>query len=235
MCTEEEYPWNMRDSSSYKPIGSMNGFKLARTNFGTDLLSNIKRLICLGIPLAYVFRVTKDFNTTVFKGDWRTHQLPEIVAPVQSLHYMTVVGYDDDAQAFLLENSYGPSFGDGGFIGIKYSVFLKYMEELCHIDDFPIYPQHHVGYNPSSPFVTSSISSDWFERAKPYLLKELKNAFVLKDGKIEVENLFEKAIEMGLSSTMVEHLAQWPNGTILKYSKDNPALKVFQRFYFDQR
>ncbi len=41
-------------------------------------------------------------------------------------HAMTVVAYDDRRQAFLLMNSWGPQWGLGGFIWVKYDVFAAY-------------------------------------------------------------------------------------------------------------
>ncbi|WP_170110684.1 C1 family peptidase [Flavilitoribacter nigricans] len=41
-------------------------------------------------------------------------------------HAMTVVGYDDEVQAFLLFNSWGTSWGDKGYIRVKYEHFAEY-------------------------------------------------------------------------------------------------------------
>lgn len=41
-------------------------------------------------------------------------------------HAMTVVGYDDELGAFLIFNSWGPNWGDKGFIRIKYEDFAEY-------------------------------------------------------------------------------------------------------------
>lgn len=41
-------------------------------------------------------------------------------------HAMTVVGYDDEVQAFLLFNSWGTNWGDKGYIRVKYENFAEY-------------------------------------------------------------------------------------------------------------
>lgn len=41
-------------------------------------------------------------------------------------HAMTVVGYDDRRQAFLLMNSWGEQWGLGGFMWVKYAVFAAH-------------------------------------------------------------------------------------------------------------
>jgi hypothetical protein len=41
-------------------------------------------------------------------------------------HAMTVVGYDDQVGAFLIFNSWGPNWGDKGFIRIKYEDFAEH-------------------------------------------------------------------------------------------------------------
>jgi hypothetical protein len=39
------------------------------------------------------------------------------------MHAVACIGYDDDSQRFLCENSWGPKWGDGGFFGIPYEYF----------------------------------------------------------------------------------------------------------------
>jgi hypothetical protein len=41
-------------------------------------------------------------------------------------HAMVVVGYDDGREAFEIMNSWGPSWGNGGFIWIKYSDYANF-------------------------------------------------------------------------------------------------------------
>lgn len=41
-------------------------------------------------------------------------------------HAMTVVGYDDQVQAFLVFNSWGTNWGDKGYIRVKYENFAEY-------------------------------------------------------------------------------------------------------------
>jgi hypothetical protein len=41
-------------------------------------------------------------------------------------HAMTVVGYDDEIQAFLIFNSWGTNWGDKGYIRVKYENFAEY-------------------------------------------------------------------------------------------------------------
>lgn len=41
-------------------------------------------------------------------------------------HAMTVVGYDDEVQAFLIFNSWGTNWGDDGYIRVKYENFAEY-------------------------------------------------------------------------------------------------------------
>ena len=35
---------------------------------------------------------------------------------------MLIVGYDDEAQKFLVQNSWGTSWGDGGYCGLPYNM-----------------------------------------------------------------------------------------------------------------
>jgi C1A family cysteine protease len=36
-------------------------------------------------------------------------------------HCITVVGYDDNQQCWILKNSWGPGWGDGGFVRVRYN------------------------------------------------------------------------------------------------------------------
>lgn len=53
-------------------------------------------------------------------------------------HAIAVVGYDDTRQAFRFLNSWGTSWGDGGYAWVSYAVFPKLVEEAYTAVDFSI-------------------------------------------------------------------------------------------------
>jgi C1A family cysteine protease len=60
-------------------------------------------------------RWSVDFPDGVFKG------LPTNQCKVESInHEVVIVGWDDDAQAWIIKNSWGPHWGDGGYIKLAY-------------------------------------------------------------------------------------------------------------------
>jgi len=66
-------------------------------------------------------------------GPWQEHiytvPAPGGANPIVGGHAMVVIGYDDDYQRFLIENSWGSAWGDGGFGGMPYvSLGMSFME-----------------------------------------------------------------------------------------------------------
>lgn len=61
-------------------------------------------------------------------------------------HAMVVVGYDDGKEAFEILNSWGPSWGNGGFIWVKYTDFARF---CCYGFQFIPYddPDQNRPYN----------------------------------------------------------------------------------------
>lgn len=58
-------------------------------------------------------------------GSWREHVYvrPGVNNPIVGGHAMVVIGYDDSCKRFLIENSWGSTWGDGGFGGMPYDSF----------------------------------------------------------------------------------------------------------------
>lgn len=89
---------------------------------------NDKRLVAIGAQLTESFQS----GTTVQYGSWS----PSSNEPVSGGHAMVIVGYDDykNGGSFEVMNSWGPNFGDKGFVWIKYADAKKYIEEAYVLD-----------------------------------------------------------------------------------------------------
>lgn len=89
---------------------------------------NDKRLVAIGAQLTESFQS----GTTVQYGSWS----PTGNEPVSGGHAMVIVGYDDykNGGSFEVMNSWGPNFGDKGFVWIKYTDAKKYIEEAYVLD-----------------------------------------------------------------------------------------------------
>jgi hypothetical protein len=89
-----------------------------------DKITVIKACLNEGFPVGIAFEVTESIRT--MSGPWREQdyvcmsRLPGGL-PIGG-HFMTIIGYDDAAQKFLIQNSWGKDWGDGGFGGFPYSI-----------------------------------------------------------------------------------------------------------------
>lgn len=68
------------------------------------------------------------------QGPWQQHVYPRAAPndptnPSVGGHAMVCIGYDDSCQRFLIENSWGPQWGDGGFGGMPYDTFTHNLME----------------------------------------------------------------------------------------------------------
>jgi hypothetical protein len=92
-----------------------------------------------GLGVVFATPINKDFMTLT--GPWQTQKLGERNAwnSFQGYHAMIAIGYDDSAPCingasayyggFLVENSWGKDWGDGGFCGWSYGkAYTEWME-----------------------------------------------------------------------------------------------------------
>lgn len=107
-----------------------------RVNF----INEIKGIINYNIPVIVGAKTTNSLspysynnsNGVSSNGLWSPNEYEEIVGG----HAMCVVGYDDYkfGGSFRLANSWGPNFGDNGYLWIKYSDFNKYVKEAYFME-----------------------------------------------------------------------------------------------------
>ena len=74
-----------------------------------------------GKPLVFKMMLNTSFDeawNTIH--DWKKFTW-DFTSPVRGGHIVSCIGYDDDAQMWLCQNSWGPDGGDGGFFGIPYN------------------------------------------------------------------------------------------------------------------
>ena len=85
----------------------------------------IKSALNEGLPVVVATRVGKALYN--LKGPWQTHSMPPVEYGVIrngntwiGNHATLIVGYDDSSKNFLVQNSWGADWGDGGFFGYQY-------------------------------------------------------------------------------------------------------------------
>jgi cathepsin L len=77
--------------------------------------ASLKQAMCEHGPLAIAVNATADWSY-YGGGVYNIDAPPE--EPIN--HAVTLVGWDDDLGAWLIKNSWGPDWGDGGYIWLKY-------------------------------------------------------------------------------------------------------------------
>ncbi len=98
-------------------------------------LVEMKGHLAAGAPILVGMEVDSSFDRV--KGKTVYHGA---TSPIDGGHAMVIVGYDDGKQAFKLFNSWGKSWGDGGYGWVSYPAMLAQAEELYVAKDFTSAP-----------------------------------------------------------------------------------------------
>jgi C1A family cysteine protease len=93
---------------------------------GRDMIADIKVAVASGYPVVFGVPLVSAFYRV--KGPLSTHhaQYPSDGSDLMKdpnyvgNHCMHIIGYDDGLQAFIVENSWGPGWADGGFVALSY-------------------------------------------------------------------------------------------------------------------
>ena len=85
-------------------------------------IDNILSALNERIKTGFAVPVSESIRTLT--GPWQGHNYVPVTAGVPSIggHYMVFIGYDLALRMFLIQNSWGKQHGDGGFIGMPFSV-----------------------------------------------------------------------------------------------------------------
>lgn len=136
----------------------------------TDI-NAIKSALNEGLPVIFAARVNSGIYN--LNGPWQTHRMaPTKYGVIQNgndwigNHAMLIVGYDDTISnpcpgwimqgSFLVQNSWGADYGDGGFLGYPYQVMLIDAMEAWVVRGF-------AGVNPPSYVTPPSIVLEWYK------------------------------------------------------------------------
>ena len=87
-----------------------------------QILDSVKSHIAMGIPSVFGFTVYQSIAETKADG-WIP--FPEKNEKVVGGHAVAAVGYDDDAEAMLIRNSWGANWGMNGYGWLPYDYLLK--------------------------------------------------------------------------------------------------------------
>lgn len=85
----------------------------------------IKSALSEGLPVVFASHIGAEIRD--LKGPWQMHFMqPASVRPVSNSNTwignnaMLIIGYDEARKVYLVQNSWGPQYGDGGFLGYPF-------------------------------------------------------------------------------------------------------------------
>ena len=137
----------------------------------TDL-NAIKSALNEGLPVVFASRVGADIRNPT--GPWQSHRMRPAAYGSWfnngnewiGNHAMLIIGYDDTIQnpcpgwimhgSFLVQNSWGKGYGDGGFLGYPYQAFLCDAMEAWVIRGF-------ADVNPPKYVTPPSVVIGWYK------------------------------------------------------------------------
>lgn len=226
MLDESACPWGNRPTTV--PGVGEKGFQLVRT-FASDIrYREVKHLLCMGVPVVWLMKVTEAFYDRSKDGKpWRTHDMALDLDRQFAMHFVTIQGYDDDAGRWLVENSWGPEWGDGGFFGVPYDKFQSLTEGVMHFNMMPVHPKAVEGYS-VTPYLNSIESSAFVQRSKAPLKEAVAEA-----AQAGPQSIIDCAVRWGLSDKHLEMLFTLPRGEVRKFKVDHPDLD-WSKLTFDQ-
>lgn len=207
----------------------IKGFKIKSTWMYDRSAKEMKHLLCMGVPILWVCRITERGLYSRHNDDkpWQTHSWDVSQPEIIGQHYVCIVGFDDECGRWLVENSWGSDWGDGGFFGMPYDQLWPLNEGLTHLDIIPIIPKPVEGYNPMT-YMTSFERAAFTERASN-AIRELLTEAVSRG----VPELIRECIKWGISDKHIEVLFNWNRGVVRQFKFDNPDLN-WDGFVWDQ-
>lgn len=141
VCGEDLYPYAEEIFSvtpSADAIEQAKKFTVVKALSVEPTVIDIKAAVASGYPVAGSFRIFDSFSN----GNRGFVEMPteEDLSQGQQDYYhgMTIVGYSDDYNIFVVRNSWGPKFGDKGYCYVPYDYVSQYVRSACIITEICI-------------------------------------------------------------------------------------------------
>ncbi len=118
--TENESPYKSKQgscTSSSKTKYTVTKWGYIRRDAGTPSVKEMKEAIAKYGAIAATVKVTPAFQAYK-SGIFDEHT--SVSGPNDVNHAITIVGWDDSKQAYLVKNSWGPGWGEKGYIWVEY-------------------------------------------------------------------------------------------------------------------
>jgi len=124
-CTEATWPYDLSKIAvrpswkSYREAFSrkINSYYRIDATDGSALVDAIKQVIRAGHPVVFGMTVDQNYMDTGYDG---RVAMPTANRQNAGGHAQVIVGYDDNLQRYIVKNSWGTSWGDGGYGYVPY-------------------------------------------------------------------------------------------------------------------
>lgn len=104
-----------------------------------NTISNIKSAINLGYPIIFSMELDKSFYSMEKILSKQKYKGTNLETDIVGYHAMNIVGYDDELNGFIIENSWGANWGYIGCCIIDYDVFFKDCHDIWVCTSFKDY------------------------------------------------------------------------------------------------
>jgi hypothetical protein len=202
----------------------------AKPEYSVDILkdlASIKKVLAVEHqPLVLSIKVDDYFckigNITALNPFWRNY------GTRAGSHAMVVAGYNDRLQALKVLNSWGPNFGNHGYVWISYSIINAAMNYCCYpkktLESLPVTKKSSQKESDATAFANSTTSSSWFKEGyyRPFNNLKIVLAKLSSSNHYAVIEVRNNDYEL-LTNFYID----------LKSSKEFPALGKKYRFTFD--
>ncbi|CAL1172000.1 unnamed protein product [Cladocopium goreaui] len=116
-CLERNWPFDI-DKVNNRPVepcfNEALRYKIAESEKVPVDLSSMRRCLAEGHPIVFGLKLTAQFFKPAAGGGISTPDPDDPQSSEHGLHAMLIVGYSDRQEVFIVRNSWGTSWGDGG-------------------------------------------------------------------------------------------------------------------------
>lgn len=117
---ESQLPYQFREmtcAASKSTVCRVAAWGYVRSDAGIPGVGDMKKALCTYGPIAACIKVTpalQAYRSGVFD------EFADCSGERDINHAITIVGWDDERGAYLVKNSWGPQWGENGFVWVKY-------------------------------------------------------------------------------------------------------------------
>jgi C1A family cysteine protease len=133
-CPETIWPYDVAKFATKPPVAAYRSAAARKVTLYRRIaqdLDQFRSCLASGYPFVFGFTVYESFESDAVASKGVLN-MPEPHEKAVGGHAVLAVGYDDSTRRFLIRNSWGADWGDGGYFTMPY----EYLEHQDLTDDF---------------------------------------------------------------------------------------------------